>query len=84
MKWIFVIAGIICVAVAIVASVELVHQMELGAKIKHTQEIISKTNFFELPHEQQGQVVSVQQQHEQCINRQQYYKALGSDTDLKC
>ena len=81
MRWIFVIAGIVCAVIAIMIAISIPNLIQKGNEIKELQQKINNTDLFELPQEQQGQVLTVKQQHEQCINRQQYLKALGTEID---
>jgi hypothetical protein len=84
MRWAFVIAGIACAVIATIIAISIPDLIQKGNEIKELQQKINNTDFFELPQEQQGQVLTVKQQHEQCINRQQYLKALGTEIDEKC
>jgi uncharacterized protein YoxC len=88
MRWVFVIAGIACAVVAIIIGIfaitEIPHLMQLKEEINELDRKINNSDLFKPAQEPQGQVLTVKQQHEQCINRQQYLKALGTEIDEKC
>jgi len=88
MRWIFVIAGIVCAVIAVIIGIyaiteipDLMHQKE---EIMEDQKKINNSDLFKPAQEPQGQVLTAKQQHEQCINRQQYLKALGTEVAEKC
>ena len=71
MRWVFVIAGIACAVIATIITLSIPDLLRQGNEIKEFQQKINSTDFFELPKEQEGQVLTVKQQYEQCINEQQ-------------
>jgi DnaJ-domain-containing protein 1 len=88
MRWIFVIAGVVCSVIAIIIGIfaitDIPQLMHLKEEINELDRKINQSNLFESTQEPQGQVLTVKQQYEQCINRQQYNKLMGSVSEEKC
>lgn len=80
----FAFLGGVCVVIAVFLLIEYLDIKQRGEEIKELDQKIRNTDLFNLPQEPQGQVLTVKQQHEQCLNRQQYLKAMDAEVDEKC